>query len=38
MATTKRPGKIALRVAIVAIVVMLYLGPWRAPGQRRYDA
>jgi hypothetical protein len=30
--------RIALRVAIVTIVVMLYLGPWRAPRPRRYDS
>jgi hypothetical protein len=30
--------QMAMRVAIVAIVVMLYLGPWRAPRARRYDS
>jgi len=30
--------KLAMSVAIVAIVVMLYLGPWRAPRPRRYDS
>jgi hypothetical protein len=35
---SKRPSTLALRVAIVAIVVMLYLGPWRSPRGRRYDS
>jgi hypothetical protein len=32
------PSRLKMRVAIVAIVVILYLGPWRAPRGRRYDS
>jgi hypothetical protein len=30
--------RIALRLAIIAVVVILYLGPWSAPRRRRYDS